>query len=90
MRAFVLDGYGAMFEPGDAVHVRASRDTIGMFAEQIALGEDLVARKPASISRAEAASLPPVGVTTVQMFGREAGDRSRICLRAVARCADLS
>ena len=31
------------FKPGDAVYARASRDTIGTFAEQIALGENLVA-----------------------------------------------
>ena len=34
-------GAGASkFKPGDAVYVRASRDTIGTFAEQIALGEE--------------------------------------------------
>ena len=62
---------------------RASRDTIGTFAEQIALGENLVALKPASISHAEAASLPLVGLTTVQMFGR-AGAKSgqRILIHA--------
>ena len=48
-------GAGASkFKPGDAVFVRASRDTIGTFAEQIALGENLVALKPATISHAEA------------------------------------
>src|SRR6185369_8175281 len=47
-------GAGASkFKPGDAVFVRASRDTIGTFAEQIALGENLVALKPATISHAE-------------------------------------
>jgi alcohol dehydrogenase len=62
---------------------RASRDTIGTFAEQIALGENLVALKPATISHAEAASLPLVGLTTVQMFGR-AGAKSgqRILIHA--------
>src|SRR4051795_10821119 len=71
------------FKPGDAVYVRASRETIGTFAEQIALGENLVAPKPASISHAEAASLPLVGLTTVQMFGR-AGAKSgqRILIHA--------
>ena len=49
---------------------RASRDTIGTFAEKIALGEEFVALKPASISHAEAASLPLVGLTTLQMFAR--------------------
>ena len=71
------------FKPGDAVFVRASRDTIGTFAEQIALGENLVALKPATISHAQAASLPLVGLTTVQMFGR-AGAKSgqRILIHA--------
>src|SRR6266513_3970872 len=71
------------FKAGDAVYVRASRDTIGTFAEQIALGEKLVALKPARISHVEAASLPLVGLTTVQMLAR-AGARSgqRILIHA--------
>src|SRR5260370_15129065 len=64
-------GAGATkFKSGDAVYVRASRDTIGTFAEQIALHENLVALKPATISHPEAASLPLVGLTTLQCFGR--------------------
>ncbi len=77
-------GAGASkFKPGDAVYVRASRDTIGTFAERIALPEKLVALKPGNISHAEAASLPLVGLTTVQMFAR-AGARSglRILIHA--------
>ena len=58
------------FKPGDAVYVRATRDTIGTFAERIALPENIVALKPAAISHAEAASLPLVGLTTLQGFGR--------------------
>jgi alcohol dehydrogenase len=64
-------GAGAMtFKPGDMVYARASRDTIGTFAEKIALPENLVAFKPSTISHAEAASLPLVGLTTLQGFGR--------------------
>jgi alcohol dehydrogenase len=63
------------FKPGDAVFVRAARERIGTFAEQIALPEKLVAAKPATISHAEAASLPLVGLTTLQGFGR-AGARA--------------
>jgi alcohol dehydrogenase len=77
-------GAGATkFKPGDAVYVRASRDTIGTFAEQIALPENLVALKPATISHAQAASLPLVGLTTLQGFGR-AGARAgqRILIHA--------
>ena len=77
-------GAGAtQFKPGDAVYVRASRDTIGTFAEQIALPEKFVALKPATITHAEAASLPLVGLTTLQCFGR-AGARAgqRILIHA--------
>ena len=58
------------FKPGDAVYARASRETIGTFAEQIALPENFVALKPAAVSHAEAAALPLVGLTTLQGFGR--------------------
>jgi alcohol dehydrogenase len=72
-------GAGAKrFKPGDAVYVRASRASIGAFAEQIALSETFVAHKPANISRAEAASLPLVALTTLQVFdrvGAKAGQR---------------
>jgi NADPH:quinone reductase-like Zn-dependent oxidoreductase len=66
------------FKAGDAVYVRSSRETIGTFAERIALPEKFVARKPASVSHAEAASLPLVGLTTLQGFakvGARAGQR---------------
>jgi alcohol dehydrogenase len=66
------------FKPGDAVYTRASRATIGTFAEAIALSETFVAKKPVNISRAEAASLPLVALTTLQTFdqvGAAAGQR---------------
>ena len=66
------------FKAGDAVYVRASRETIGTFAEKIALPEKFVALKPARVSHAEAASLPLVGLTTLQGFekvGARAGQR---------------
>ena len=71
------------FRPGDAVYARASRDSIGTFAEQIALSEKFVALKPAMISHAQAASLPLVALTTLQGFGR-AGARAgqRILIHA--------
>jgi alcohol dehydrogenase len=77
-------GAGATrFKPGDAVYARASRDTIGTFAEQIALPEKFVALKPATITHAQAASLPLVGLTTLQCFG-SAGARAgqRILIHA--------
>jgi alcohol dehydrogenase len=58
------------FKPGDAVYVRASRETIGTFAEQIALDEKFVALKPVTASHLEAASLPLVALTTLQGFAR--------------------
>lgn len=54
------------FRPGDAVFVRASRETIGTFAESIALPQSFFAKKPAALSHQEAASLPLVALTTVQ------------------------
>ena len=66
------------FRPGDVVYVRASRETIGTFAERIALSEKFAALKPASVSHAQAASLPLVGLTTLQGFervGARAGQR---------------
>lgn len=54
------------FAVGDEVFVRASRETIGTFATRIALPEDFFASKPLSISHEAAASLPLVGLTTVQ------------------------
>jgi NADPH:quinone reductase-like Zn-dependent oxidoreductase len=61
------------FKPGDVVCVRASRETIGTFAEKIALPEAFVALKPARVSHAEAASLPLVGLTTLQGFAKGQG-----------------
>jgi alcohol dehydrogenase len=60
----------SMFKPGDAVYARASREAIGTFAERIAIPEQFTALKPAAISHAESASLPLVGLTTLQGFGR--------------------
>src|SRR5215208_2598005 len=54
-------GVGASrFKPGDAVYLRASRDTIGTFADQIAVDEKFVALEPFTVSHAQAASLPLV------------------------------
>src|SRR3977135_719014 len=70
-------------QPGDAVYLRAAPATIGTFAEQIAVDEKFVALKPSGVSHAQAASLPLVGLTTVQGFGR-AGARAgqRILIHA--------
>jgi alcohol dehydrogenase len=55
-----------VFKPGDEVFVRASRETIGTFAERIVLPQSFFARKPPRTPHQEAASLPLVGLTTVQ------------------------
>jgi alcohol dehydrogenase len=65
-----VGGGVSRFKPGDAVFVRAARETIGTFAEQIALDEKFVALKPVTVSHQEAASLPLVGLTTLQGFAR--------------------
>ena len=54
------------FAEGDEVYTRASRERMGSFAELMALPARFVARKPQSINHLEAASLPLVGLTTVQ------------------------
>ena len=68
--AWCCQAVAARFKPGDAVYARTSRDTIGTFAERIALPEQFVALKPVTVSQAEAASLPLVGLTTLQGFAR--------------------
>jgi alcohol dehydrogenase len=73
------------FKPGDAVYARASRETIGTFAEKIALRQEFVALKPAAVSHAEAAALPLVGLTTLQGFARvKARAGQRILIHAGA------
>lgn len=54
------------FKTGDAVYARAPRERIGTFAEQTAIDESYVAIKPQALSHLEAASIPLVGLTTVQ------------------------
>lgn len=54
------------FAVGDEVYSRPDKRRIGCFAEFIAVRADEVARKPASLSHTEAASLPLVGLTAWQ------------------------
>lgn len=60
----------ANFRAGDAVFLRSSREAIGTFAERIALPSQFLAPKPANLTHAQAASLPLVGLTTLQGFAR--------------------
>ena len=54
------------FQVGDAVYGRAEKNRIGTFAEYIAIDEQMLALKPASLSFEEAASIPLVGLTSYQ------------------------
>jgi NADPH:quinone reductase-like Zn-dependent oxidoreductase len=56
----------AGFAIGERVFVRASRETIGTFAETTVQPARFVARMPAALDFAGAASLPLVALTTVQ------------------------
>jgi NADPH:quinone reductase-like Zn-dependent oxidoreductase len=54
------------FSVGDEVYGRVRDGRIGTFAERIAAHEDDLARKPSSLSMAEAASVPLVALTAWQ------------------------
>jgi alcohol dehydrogenase len=56
----------SQFKVGDAVYARSDRERLGAFAEQVALDESWVAHKPNTSSFIEAATLPLVGLTTIQ------------------------
>jgi alcohol dehydrogenase len=54
------------FQPGDEVYTRVDKRRIGTFCEFVAVRQDEVAKKPASLSHLEAASLPLVALTAWQ------------------------
>ena len=54
------------FAVGDEVYARPDKDRIGTFAELIAVHQDDLAAKPATLTMAEAASLPLVALTAWQ------------------------
>ena len=56
------------FKPGDEVYARPPQQRIGTFAEQIAVREEALARKPANITMEQAASLPLVALTAWQVL----------------------
>ncbi|MEU4330582.1 NADP-dependent oxidoreductase [Nonomuraea dietziae] len=67
--AGVVVGVGAAvsrFAVGDEVYARPGKDRIGTFADLIAVHQDDVAIKPATLTMAEAASLPLVALTSWQ------------------------
>ncbi|MDT0615935.1 NADP-dependent oxidoreductase [Streptomyces lancefieldiae] len=54
------------FAVGDEVYARPGKDRIGAFAERIAVHQDDLAAKPATLTMTEAASLPLVALTAWQ------------------------
>ncbi|USQ86181.1 NADP-dependent oxidoreductase [Streptomyces phaeoluteigriseus] len=54
------------FSAGDEVYARPGKDRIGTFAERIAVHQDDLAAKPATLTMSEAASLPLVALTAWQ------------------------
>uniref|UniRef100_K3WJC0 Enoyl reductase (ER) domain-containing protein n=1 Tax=Globisporangium ultimum (strain ATCC 200006 / CBS 805.95 / DAOM BR144) TaxID=431595 RepID=K3WJC0_GLOUD len=59
------DGDGAL-HVGDAVYFMTSFSTFGSFAEYLTVDQSFVARKPATLSFDQAASVPLVGLTSYQ------------------------
>lgn len=60
------------FKPGDEVYARPEQERIGAFAEYIAVREDALALKPASLNMEDAASIPLVGLTGWQALVEKA------------------
>ncbi len=74
--AGVIDAVGAdvtRFAVGDEVFARLEKNRMGGFAEKVCADEQVVARKPASISMAEAAAIPLAGLTALQALRESAG-----------------
>lgn len=65
------------FKPGDEVFARPAQSRMGTFAELIAVSEADVAMKPKSLTMAEAASIPLVGLTAWQALVARADLRPR-------------
>lgn len=63
------------FAVGDEVYARPDKDRIGTFAELIAVHQDDVAIKPATLTMEEAASLPLVALTSWQALVERAQAR---------------
>jgi NADPH:quinone reductase-like Zn-dependent oxidoreductase len=63
------------FTVGDEVYARPDKNRIGTFAELIAVHQDDVATKPATLTMVEAASIPLVGLTAWQALVERANLR---------------
>ena len=55
---------------GDEVYSRVPSKSPGTFAEYIAVDSDVVCLKPSNLNFSESASLPLVGLTTIQSFDK--------------------
>ncbi|AZM56327.1 NADPH:quinone oxidoreductase [Streptomyces sp. WAC 01529] len=60
------------FTVGDEVYARPDKDRIGTFAELLAVHQDDLAAKPATLTMTEAASLPLVALTAWQALAERA------------------
>ena len=56
------------FKPGDEVYARAADHRIGTFAERIAVNASSLAHKPANLSMNDAAAVPLVALTALQVL----------------------
>ena len=65
-----------LFVPGDEVYARPGKDNIGTFAELVAVHEDDLARKPATLTMEESAALPLVALTAWQALVERANLQS--------------
>ena len=66
------------FEIGDAVYARVPQKQMGTVADYVAVDNSVVSKKPENISFEEAASLPLIGLTSIQVLervGLKQGDR---------------
>ncbi|HAS45219.1 MAG TPA: NADPH:quinone reductase [Microscillaceae bacterium] len=68
---------------GDQVYSRVPSESPGTFAENIAVDSSVVSLKPTSLNFGEAASLPLVGLTTIQSFEKaDLKPKDRILIHA--------
>ncbi|AKF87356.1 alcohol dehydrogenase [Myxococcus fulvus] len=59
------------FRPGDEVFARVAKHRLGAFAETACVGEELVAKKPASLDFVQAAAVPLAALTALQSLRDE-------------------
>ncbi len=83
----VVESVGAkvtQFSPGDEVFSSPSHFRMGCYAEYVAVREDELARKPASLDHLQAASIPLVGLTAYQALMNSAQLRAgeRVLIQA--------